>query len=280
MAVTTIKLKEYLNKASITEKGVIEFILNNTYETSRLSIYELAEKTYSSPSTIIRLCKKIGYSGYKEFSKDLIFEQAIRSKKIKEQNPELNKSDSISEIIDKVTQKNVMFLQETETLLSESIVKQCIEEIYKCDKLVFFGMGASLIVAKDAQLKFTRINKLSYLSEDWHTQLLHARNMNNKDLAIVISYSGMTQEMITCVEAAKENGATIITVTKSHDSPINRLADYALYVASNEYSFRSGAMSSRIAQLNVIDILFSGYVNLIYDESLEILEKTQIKKEQ
>lgn len=95
----------------------------------------------------------------------------------------------------------------------------------------------------------------------------------------MISYSGQTEEMITCAEVAKENGATIISITKTEESPINTLADYPIYVSSNEFSFRSGAMSSRIAQLNVIDILFTTYINKMYEESIEILEKTQIKKE-
>ncbi|MCC5889906.1 MAG: SIS domain-containing protein, partial [Alkalibacterium sp.] len=125
----------------------------------------------------------------------------------------------------------------------------------------------------------TRINKIAYVSEDWHTQLLMAKNMCEKDLAIVVSYSGQTEEMITCVKEAKKAGAKIISITKYSDSPIVRLADLNLYVAANEYDFRSGAMSSRIAQLNLIDIIFTAYVNKQYEQSLEILEKTQLRKE-
>jgi len=79
MAIATIKLKEFKKEASATEKAIIDYILKNPEETSRLTIYKLAEKTYTSPSSIIRLCKKNGYSGFKEFSKELIYEQAIRT---------------------------------------------------------------------------------------------------------------------------------------------------------------------------------------------------------
>ena len=178
----------------------------------------------------------------------------------------------------KITHQNILSLEETERLLNYELISKCIREIYECNKLVIFGIGASNVVAKDAKLKFTRINKLPYVSEDWHTQLLTARNMSEKDLAIVISYSGETEEMIKCVKAAKENRAKIISITKTGDSSIEKLADYPLYIPSNELSFRSGAMSSRIAHLNIIDIIYSGYVNLMHEESLEILEKTQIKK--
>lgn len=279
MAIATLKLKEYKKDASPTEMAIIDYILKNAEETSQMTIYNLAEKTFSSPSTIIRLCKKNGYTGYKSFIKDLIYEQAVRVNYKDKHLKELTRTDEIEEIINKITHENILSLEETLQLIDYEVIKKAVNEIFNCEKLTIFGIGASLIVAKDAQLKFTRINKMSYVSEDWHTQLLMAKNMNENDLALVISYSGQTEEIVTCTEVAKENGATVISITNTDESPINKLADHAIYVASNEYSFRSGAMSSRISQLNIIDILYTSYINRKYEQSLEILEKTQIKKE-
>lgn len=279
MAIVTLKLKEYVKEATPTEIAIIDFILMNSEKTSRMTIYELAEKTFSSPSTIIRLCKNIGYKGYKDFTKGLIYEQAVRSNYKDKRASELTPTDNLADIVNKVTHKNILSLEETEELIDEETIKQCVDKLFDAEKIIIFGIGASLIVAKDAHLKFTRINKMSYVSEDWHTQLLMAKNMTERDVALVISYSGQTREMITCAEEAKANGARIISITKTDVSPINQLADYSLYVPSNELSFRSGAMSSRISQLNIIDIIFTSYINKVYEDSIDILVKTQIKKE-
>lgn len=279
MAIATLKLKEYIKEATPTEITIIDYILENSEKTTEMTIYELADKTFASPSTIVRLCKNNGYKGYKDFLKKLIYEQAVRSNYKDKQLSELTPTDEIDEIINKVTHKNILTLEETAELIDRKTIKMSVDELFDCERIIIFGIGASHIVAKDAHLKFTRINKMAYISEDSHTQLLMAKNMTERDVALVISYSGQTSEMITCTEIAKENGGTIISITKTDASPINRLADYALYVPSNELSFRSGAMSSRISQLNMIDILFTGYINKIYEESMEILKKTQIKKE-
>lgn len=279
MTIVTIKLKEFQKEASPTEKAIIDFILKNPEETSRLTIYELAERTYTSPSSIIRLCKKNGYSGFKDFSKELIYERAIRASYKKQTITDLSPSDGTDDIIAKVTHKNILSLEETQAMLDPEVLEACVLSIYNCERLSIFGIGASQIVAKDAQLKFTRINKMAFVSEDWHTQLLYAKTMSDKDVALVISYSGKTAEMVQCAQTAKDNGATVISITQAGTSPIEQIADYSLYVASNEFSFRSGAMSSRLAQLNLIDMIYSVYVSKMYDESLEILEKTQIKKE-
>lgn len=279
MAIVTIRLKEYKKDASPTEQAIIDFVLQQPEEASQLTIYELADQTYTSPSSVIRLCKKIGYSGYKEFIKALIYEQAVRANYREQSLTDLSRKDSTTDIIQKVTHKNILSLEETQSMIEADIIDACVKVIANCNRLCIFGMGASQIVAQDAKLKFTRIDKMALVSEDWHTQLLYARTMAENDLAIVISYSGKTEEMIQCAETAQANGATVISITNREDSPINQLADYSLYVASNEYSFRSGAMSSRIAQLNLIDILYTSYVSQMYDASLELLEKTQIKKE-
>lgn len=279
MAIVTIKLKEYKKDASPTEDAIIDHILEKPEETSRLTIHQLAEKTFTSPSSIIRLCKKNGYTGYKEFIKELIYEQAIRENYKEKSITDLNRTDDTDSIIFKVTHKNILSLEETQMILDPNVIDSCIQALRDSDRLYIFGIGASQIVAQDAKLKFTRINKMALVSEDSHTQLVYSRTMTKRDLAIVISYSGRTDEMVRCAENAKENGATVISITKIGDTPIGNLADYSLYVASNEFSFRSGAMSSRIAQLNLIDILYSSYVSQMYDDSLELLEKTQIRKD-
>lgn len=279
MALISLKLKEYSQEATPTEEGIIKFILKNAKQTSRMTIHQLAQSTYSSPSTIIRLCKKIGYQGYKDFLKDLIYEQAIHSNYRGKNFLDLNQTDQVDDVIHKITHKTILSLEETEESLNTETVERAVSSLFRSQRIILFGIGASHLVAKDAHLKFTRINKTTLISEDSHTQLLMAKNIKNTDVALVISYSGMTDEMIRCTKLAKENGATVISITNTNISPINQLAHYAIYVPAIEQTFRSGAMSSRIAQLNVVDILFTTFINKIYEDSIEILEKTQIRKE-
>ena len=139
-------------------------------------------------------------------------------------------------------------------------------------------MGASLVAAKDAYLKFLRLNKLCIINEDWHSQLLQARNATADDVAIVISYSGATVEAIECMKALKENKTPIIAITRFVQSPVSDLADQKLYTAANESVFRSGAMSSRLSQLNIIDILYTALANDSYEQTLEQLSRTHIHK--
>ena len=137
---------------------------------------------------------------------------------------------------------------------------------------------ASLCAAKDAYLKFLRLNKPCIVNEDWHSQLLQARNAAPEDVGIVFSYSGQTQEMVECMRALKENGTPCIAITRFAPSQVAKLADHLLYIAANESLFRNGAMSSRLAQLNVVDILYTAFASAEYDHCLHQLARTHIQK--
>lgn len=273
-----VRFQEYEEKASNAEKPVVKFILEHAKAASECSIHQLAEVTFSSSSTIIRLCKKTGFAGYKEFQKALIAEIVIREESTRAKNADIQKEDKLEELITKVTYKNIVSLEKTRKLLDESVLERCVDVLEQCRNIVFFGIGSSLLVAQDAYMKFLRIDKMCFIHDDWHVQLLHAKNMTSKDVAVIISYSGLTEEMIRCAETAKKRGAIVIAITRFADSKLAREADYKLYVAASEVLIRSGAMASRISQLNVVDILYTAYLNRHFEENAMQVKKTAIPK--
>lgn len=273
-----VRLKEYRDHSSQIESSVIDYILDNPQEVSTLSIHALAEKTFVSASSIIRMVNKLGFSGFKEFRHALIYELAVRKQSEEGEKKEITKFDSIEDIAEKITYKNIISLENSKNLLDYVTLERCVELLYSCKSVCLFGIGASLMVAKDMHLKLLRLNKPCIINEDWHSQLLQARNMSREDVGVIFSYSGHTVEMIECAKAMREKGACIISITRYEATPIAELSDYQIYVAATESIFRSGAMSSRISQLNAIDILFTAFANKEYDYSLQQLSRTHIFK--
>lgn len=271
-------LREQMGNMSGTEQEIARYMLNHPQDIIDCSIHDLAKKTFSSASSIVRLCHRLGFAGFKEFRKAVTFELAVRDQTQAEEQKELSHSDSLEEIIEKITYKNIMSLEETKNLMDVRTLERCLGMIQRARCIYLFGLGASLCAAKDAYLKFLRLNKPCVTNEDWHSQLLQARNARPDDLGIVISYSGNTVEVIECMKALKENKTPIIAITRCMDTPVSELADEKLYTTANESIFRSGAMSSRMSQLNIIDVLYTALANSQYEESLTQLSKTHIVK--
>ena len=273
-----LRLRESRDSLSETERAVADYLLTHTDQAMEMSIHQLAEHSFSSPSTIVRMCRRIGFDGFKEFRRCVTYELAVRKQSKEEEQKEIQREDSLEDIIEKITYKNIMSLEDTKNLMDGETLGKCVELISQCRAVLLFGIGASLCAARDAYLKFLRLNKPCIVNDDWHSQYLQAKNASADDLGIVISYSGETVEMVACMKAMKDNGTPIIAITRCVDSPVSRLADYKLYTAANESVFRSGAMSSRISQLNIIDILYTAFANSEYDYMLDRLSKTHIHK--
>lgn len=278
MSSALLRLRECSQRFSSTERGVAERILSDPQLVVDLSIHELAQKTFSSPSTIVRMCSHTGFSGYKEFRRAVTFELARREQTRRNEQKDIQRSDSLEQIIDKITYANILSLEETRDLMDVSILRAGAELLRRARVIYLFGLGASLCAAKDAYLKFLRLNKLCVINEDWHSQLVQSCNATDQDAALVFSYSGVTTEVIECMRNLKKNGTPIIAITRCVSSPVSDLADYRLYTAANESLFRSGAMSSRMSQLNVVDILFTTLANADYEHSLSQLSRTHIEK--
>lgn len=273
-----LRLREIRPSLSNTERQIARFILDNPEQTTEMTVRELARQTFSSPSSVVRVCRAVGFGGYKEMRHALVCELAALGERGNHPEQEITRNDSVQEIVEKVTQKNIQCLMDTQRLLVPEEVEQCAGLVNRSRAVLLFGIGASLCVAKDTYLKFLRLDKPCVVNEDWHSQLLQARNAAPEDVGIVFSYSGQTVEVIECMKALRENGTPIIAITRYYPSEVAKLADHVLYIAANESLFRNGAMSSRLSQLNVVDILYTVCANANHEDTLQRLTRTHIFK--
>lgn len=259
---TNFRLEEFRRRASYSELKIIDYILSDVDHAAGLPIRELSDATQTSVSTILRLSKKLGYDGYRSFQQALIYELAIRRRNAHASMGDVKPTDTTLATINKITNKSIKALDTTAQIIDPSAIEACVDRIDSASSVNLFGIGASLLVAKDLQLKLLRAAVPCNCCDDWQLQLLYAKNMTPDDLAIAISYSGMSREVITCAKRAKETGATVVAITSMGvNTPLLKYTDIVLGVAASEHGIRAGAMASRIAQLNVVDILFSAYSN-------------------
>jgi len=273
-----LKIKNIYNELNPTEKKIADYLLNNIEEVFTLSIQELAEKTGVSEAAWVRFCKLLGYSGLKDFKKAYVMNGLAREKSEAGEEEQLYTDikgyTSIESIIDNVSLLNGRAISDTQKILDANSVKEAIDVLSKAGKILFLGVGASGLVAQDAAYKFVRIGKNAIAPTDFHMQLTHTYLLGENDVAVIISYSGRTKEMIECLEIAKELGCTVISITKYGKNPIASKADITLFISTPEIEKRSGAMGSRIAQLTVIDILFTGVANKEYENVKDLLTRT------
>ena len=273
-----IKLRDYRN-LSAAENQVREYILKYPKKVLEYTVYELAKESFTSPATVVRLCKKIDIKGFARL-KVLLAEETKYFQDMKLNlldTTTIEKNDSPHAIIEKITNIAVKTIEETRVLVNEKQFMQVARQLQKAVIVDFYGEGASSPVAIDAQYKFMRIGKNVITYQLYDRQYVQAVNSDASHVGIIISYSGETKEMLKIAGILQKNGTPVVAVTSSGENSLNRIADYNLFVTAKETVFRSGAMASRTAQLYIIDILYALYCSLDYDESIKKIQQTRIE---
>lgn len=263
----------YKQSATESEKEVLRFLINQTREAVEMDIHTMAKKCFCSPATIVRICKKNGFSGFKELKQDLWNDMNF-PKQLMQVNLDAPSGEKIPNIVANVLNTNIMAIQNIYNLLDFDELDRIVALLLSQRYVYLYGIGASFLVAKDFQQKLERINKRTFLYEDIHLQLISSTNLEPGDVAIIVSYSGITKEIIEIAQNVKMCGGKIIAITKYGTNKLSSMSDFNLFVPMLEKPLRVGASSSRVSQLSVVDIVYNTYISLEKDKSMEKILST------
>lgn len=272
---TLTHLRESMAGLSLTEQRIATYILDHYAELADTSISTVASECQTSKSMVVQMCKKSGYKGFKDLLSRLAVEMALsRHDEMIAEYEDIHPGCSVEQICNIAMREEIRSLHNTLDMLNPARMESAVDTILGARRVRLFGVGNSAVVALDLHNKLQRIGINSHFSLDTHCQLTAAATLTGEDCAIIFSYDGTTKDMVDAVRYAQDSGATVITVTRYGNNPINERADVALYVASNESLARSAAMSSRLAMLSLVDMLFSCVASRCHDDILGLLKRT------
>lgn len=270
-----LKIREIAEELTPAEKKLASYVLEHGDQVVGLAASDFAELCDTSPASVIRFVRKLGFEGLQDFKIDIAKELALKLNNQENVYEAVTVHDSTRDVINKIARGNIKAIEDTVGVLDEDAVSEAIKALIEANHINIYGVGASGLVAQDLQYKLMRISKSVSMYMDSHTQLTSAINMKKGDVAIGISHSGRTLEVHKALEKSKQRGAKTISITKYGNSPISEIADIKLYTASVEKHLRTGAIASRIAQLTVIDILFIGVARNNYSEITKFIQDTR-----
>ncbi|MBQ8510540.1 MAG: MurR/RpiR family transcriptional regulator [Clostridia bacterium] len=268
-----LNIKESYERLSVSEKRIAKYIIDNPSEVVKMPIGDLADKCQTSKPTVVRLCKSLGYSGYKELCMYLNADIML-SENGEMTYKDINPNDESPEIVAKVAENNIKAIKNTMEIMDYAELNRAVDLLMNARRIDFYGVGNSGFVAMDAQNKFLRINKLATAQTDPHLQILTASNLSENDVAVFISYTGETRDLLETMEIVKSTGAATISITKLGKNSLSLASDVNLFMVSDESFIRSGAMSSRIGQLCIVDILFSIVTSRMYSDIKPYLDRS------
>ncbi|MGI5947403.1 MAG: MurR/RpiR family transcriptional regulator [Lachnospiraceae bacterium] len=271
-----VQLRELRNSLTPVGKQLADFILDDPKAILTMPIKTLAQKSRTSDAAVIRFCKSLGFDGYRSFIVSISATLAASKDTSSSNNfSDIQPGDDLESIVKNISFSNHQSIDDTLSIINMDTLEQAVSKLLSAEKIIFCGIGASGLVCMDAQQKFMRIGRAVEACTDGHFQLTLASLLGEKDVAVLISNSGETKDILDTLEVLLENHVYTIAITRYNKSPLASKADLSLYISTPEILIRSGAMGSRIAMLTLIDILYASVVSRDYTHSKASLTKTR-----
>ncbi|SDF27972.1 DNA-binding transcriptional regulator, MurR/RpiR family, contains HTH and SIS domains [Fontibacillus panacisegetis] len=267
-------LSTHLETLAPQERRLGEYILQDPNSVIHLGITELANMCGISPSTITRFCKTFHFKGFPDFKMKLAGELANNPHSAEAHYQDVIAGNDLGKIVQAIEANHLASITDTTRLLDMAQLKKAVDVLCAAKRIDLYGIATSSIIAQDFYQKLVRIGKNCTAFADSHMQITAASTLGEGDVALAISYSGETPETIDALRCAKDSGAITISLTQYGNSQLASLADVSLFSSSLEEGMRRGDMASRIAQLHVIDILFTGMVSMEFHDYIPKLESS------
>ncbi len=232
-----------------------------------MSTAALAAEVGVSEPTVNRFCTGLGLKGFPDFKLQLAAELARQQPRVA---PDIEAGDSSSQVIAKLFEATRASLDRVQAGLDDSAVEAAVRILDGSRSISLCGLGASASVALDAQHKLMRFGIPTTAYTDVINQRVLTTNIGSDDCLICISWTGRTRAMADLAELASKAGASVIGIT-TPGSPVAAHCAPVLAVAGGEDTELFTPMTSRLAQLVVVDVLSTRWALLRGEDYLDHL---------
>jgi RpiR family transcriptional regulator, repressor of rpiB and als operon len=236
------------------EARVVDMILGSRQFDETTSLKTVADDAKVSEAMIVKITKKLGFSGFKEFRSGIVDYNRLPTADL---HQEISPDDTGPEIAQKVFRTSIHALEETLSILDAEAFERTVDLISRARQRDFYGIGGSAQIARDISHKFLRIGVRTSVFDDAHMMLMSAALLGPDDVAIAFSHSGTTTAVIEALELARQRGARTIALTNYAGSPLAGIADVVLCSTAQGSPLLGENAAARIAQLVLFDAVFA-----------------------
>jgi DNA-binding MurR/RpiR family transcriptional regulator len=235
------------------EAKVVDSVMARRDFSQETALKEVADEAGVSEAMVIKVAKKLGFSGYRDFRQNLVDYVRVSDPEMRE---ELSPADSPREIVNKVFGASKQALEETLAIADIEAYDRAADFIAGARQRDFYGVGGSAQIARDVAHKFLRIGVRASVFDDAHMMAMSASLLGTADVAIGFSHSGSTLVTIEALQIARKSGARTIAITNYLSSPIAEVADVVICSTAQGSPLLGENAAARIAQLTILDTIF------------------------
>ncbi|MEU1626850.1 MurR/RpiR family transcriptional regulator [Streptomyces sp. NPDC020096] len=269
----TAKVRTLSPTMTRSMQRVAEAVAADPAACAKLTVTALAQRTGTSEATVVRTARVLGYPGYRDLRLALAaFAAQQQAGAPAAVTADIAVDDPLADVVAKLARDEQQTLADTAAGLDVSQLEAAVAALTAARRIDVYGIGASALVGQDLVQKLLRIGLIAHAHSDPHLAVTNAVQLRQGDVALAITHSGNTVDVIEPLRTAFDHGATTVAITGRPDGAVAKYADHILTTAvSRESELRPAAMSSRTSQLLVVDCLFIGVAQRTYERAAPAL---------
>lgn len=265
------QINQSLNRLSRAEKMVAEWVLAHPRQATESTVAEVARACSTSEPSVIRFCRRMGLSGFRELTIRLT-EALSRSDSLVHRD--VSSEDSTSDATFKVVEATIRSLLDLRAQLSTMPFNSVVRRMVDARQFVFAGLGASGLVASDASHKFFRLGTPCSAITETPSILQFAAIADSRDVLFLISKNGDSTMLCEAAREARNNGAFVVAVTRPH-SELADAAGTTFACDAEEDTNIYTPRSSRLVHLALLDALHVATALALGESAAENLERSK-----
>ena len=266
-------IRENYSSLRKSEKKAADYLLSYQGDGRELTLELFADGAGVSQPTVLRFIRALGYQGFKDFSYELVREEDRTEKGYFLYGSSISKDDKIAELPAKLIGTAVGQLKDTLKNLSADNLEKAVRAITGARNIAVFYVENSSCTASDLVTKLTYLGFSCCSYSDYYLQNVSAGNLTKEDVAIGISYSGCSISTVDAMRIAKKAGARTIAITNFENTLLEKYADIVL-ITSGQHFIYGDAIFSRVSQLAVVDMIYTGILLSDYEKYTAILDRS------
>lgn len=268
-------IRENYSSLRKSEKKAADYLLSYQGDGRELTLELFADGAGVSQPTVLRFIRALGYQGFKDFRYELVREEDKTEKGYFLYGSSISKDDKIAELPAKLIGTAVGQLKDTLKNLSADNLEKAVRAITGARNIAVFYVENSSCTASDLVTKLTYLGFSCCSYSDYYLQNVSAGNLTKEDVAIGISYSGCSISTVDAMRIAKKAGARTIAITNFENTLLEKYADIVL-ITSGQHFIYGDAIFSRVSQLAVVDMIYTGILLSDYEKYTAILDRSSI----
>lgn len=258
---------------SNSEQAIVDFILDRKQDIKDMTTKEIAQGAFASPSTLVRIARKMGFGGWNELKEAFLKEEEYLQSHFQEIDANLpfERGDPIMAIAGKIAALRKEAIDDTRSLLTHDELQKATLYMRKASSVGVYAVSNNLILAREFQHNMTRIGKKVELCQLQGETVYKAYMAERTSCALIISYSGETPVLVRGAEILKKHKIPVILITNIGESSLSKMADCVLRICTRERQYSKIATfttDSSIAYL--LDVLYSCMFALDYEKNLQM----------